>query len=93
MKANLAVKNTAEYKAISTEEIFRLLETSADGLINSAVQRRLQIFGFNEVAENKKNPVVEFLLRYWGPMPWRLDYTCLIKNQRPFYRGRHPLYA
>ncbi len=78
MKVNLAVKNTSEYKAISTEEILGLLETSADGLTSSEVKRRLQIFGFNEVAEKKKSPVVEFLLRYWGPMPWLLELAIVL---------------
>ena len=67
-----------EYKAISTQETFRLLETSADGLTDSEVQRRLQIFGFNEVAEKKKNPIVEFLLRYWGLMPWLLELAIVL---------------
>ena len=69
----MAGKNTSEYKAIPTGDALRLLETSADGLTDSEVQRRLQIFGLNEVAEKKKNTVVEFLLRYWGPMPWLLE--------------------
>jgi H+-transporting ATPase len=73
MKADLAVKNTSEYKAISTEESLSLLEASESGLATSEVQRRLQIFGFNEIVEKKKNSLIEFLLRYWGPMPWLLE--------------------
>jgi hypothetical protein len=44
----------------------KALRTSGDGLANYQVQARLQTFGFNEVAEKRKNPAVEFLLRYWG---------------------------
>jgi H+-transporting ATPase len=73
MMAYLAVKNTSEYKASSIEETLGLLETSADGLKDLEARRRLQIFGFNEVAEKKKSPVGEFLMRYWGPMPWLLE--------------------
>jgi H+-transporting ATPase len=78
LKANLAGKNTADYKAISTEETLGLLETSADGLTDSEAGRRIEIFGFNEVAEKKKNPVVEFLLRYWGIMPWLLELAIVL---------------
>jgi H+-transporting ATPase len=78
MKANLVIKNTSEYKTISTEDTLRLLETSANGLTNSDVQRRLQIFGFNGVAEKRGNPVLAFLLRYWGPMPWLLELAILL---------------
>jgi H+-transporting ATPase len=73
MKANLALKNTSEYRTISTEETIGLLKTSSAGLTHSEVQQRLQIYGLNEVAEKKINPVFEFLLRYWGPMPWLLE--------------------
>ncbi|HXZ30414.1 MAG TPA: cation-transporting P-type ATPase, partial [Dehalococcoidia bacterium] len=58
---------------MSTEETIALLRTSSDGLTNSEVKRRLQIYGLNEVPEKKRNPVVQFLLRYWGPMPWLLE--------------------
>jgi len=78
MKANVAVKNTSEYKAISTEEVLGLLQTSASGLASSEVLQRLQIFGSNEVTEKKKNPIVEFLLRYWGPMPWLLELAIVL---------------
>jgi H+-transporting ATPase len=78
MKVSLAAKNTAEYKAISTEEALRALETSTDGLKDSEVQRRLQIFGFNEVTEKRSNPVFAFLARYWGPMPWLLELAIVL---------------
>jgi H+-transporting ATPase len=78
MKANLAVKNTSEYRAISTEEAMGLLGASSDGLTDSEVKRRLQIYGFNEIPEKKINPVVQFLLRYWGPMPWLLEVAIVL---------------
>ena len=70
---NLRVRNTSEYKKISVEESLRLLETSKDGLSDSDSVKRLQIFGYNEIAEKKKNIFLDFLLRYWGPMPWLLE--------------------
>jgi H+-transporting ATPase len=78
MKTNLAVKNTSEYKAMPTGDSFRLLETSEGGLATFEVQRRIQIFGFNEVVEKKKDSLVEFLLRYWGPMPWLLELAIVL---------------
>ncbi len=66
-------RNTAEYEKISTEESLNVLETSKDGLAESEVGKRLGTFGFNEIAEKRKNPFLEFLLRYWGPMPWLLE--------------------
>ena len=78
MDANLKVKNTAEYKTISADETLGLLETSVNGLTGAEASHRLQIFGFNEVSEKKRNPAVEFLLRYWGPMPWLLELAIVL---------------
>ncbi len=78
MKENSAVKNTSEYKAISTEETLSLLESSIAGLADAEVQRRLRRFGFNEVAGKRANPVLAFLRRYWGPMPWLLELAIIL---------------
>ncbi len=67
------IRNTSEYNKVSVEETLRLFETTADGLSESEVRNRLEIFGYNEIAEKKQNPLLEFLLRYWGPMPWLLE--------------------
>ena len=70
---NLEIKNTSEYKKISLDETFKLLETTADGLSDTEVKNRLDKFGYNEIVGKKTNPLIEFLLRYWGPMPWLLE--------------------
>ena len=67
------VRSTSEYKKFSLEETLRFMETSIDGLSDSEVKKRLEIFGYNEIAEKRKNLFREFLLRYWGPMPWLLE--------------------
>ena len=69
----LKSKSTSEYKNVSAEETFKFLETSTDGLTESEVRNRLAAFGHNEIVEKKKKPLLEFLLRYWGPMPWLLE--------------------
>ncbi len=67
------VRNTSEYKTISLEEAFRFLATSPEGLSETEAEKRLAAFGYNEIVEKEKSPLLEFLLRYWGPMPWLLE--------------------
>ena len=67
------IRNTAEYKKISLEETYKYLETTADGLSDSEVKNRIEKFGNNEIVEKKRHPLLEFTLRYWGPMPWLLE--------------------
>lgn len=78
METSLAVRSTSQFGAMSTEEALTTLQSSIDGLAESEAQRRLQILGFNEVAEKRRRPIVEFLLRYWGPMPWLLELAIVL---------------
>ena len=65
--------NTSEYKKISKEESFNILKTSIRGLAESEAEKRLEVFGYNEIEEEKRNLFLTLLLRYWGPMPWLLE--------------------
>ena len=71
-------RSTNEYKEISVEETIRLLETSPNGLTESEVLERIGRFGRNEVVEKERNPVLDFLSRYWGPMPWLLESAMVL---------------
>ena len=54
------------------------MNASTNGLKDSEARDRIGLFGYNEVVEEKKNPVVELLLRYWGPMPWLLELAIVL---------------
>jgi len=71
----MSLRKTSEYRQLSVEETIELLESSTKGLAESEAQNRIDRYGRNEVVEKEKNPVLEFLSRYWGPMPWLLELT------------------
>jgi len=64
---------TEEAKTISTEELFKKLDSNRNGLSSSEAQQRLQQFGPNEITEKKINPIVKFLGYFWGPIPWMIE--------------------
>lgn len=76
--AILTVSNTSEYRERSIEETLKVLYATADGLTEAEARKRFQTFGFNEVAEKRANPVLAFLSRYWGPMPWLLELAIVL---------------
>jgi H+-transporting ATPase len=85
---DLKIKNTSEYKKLSIEETFKLLNTTAEGLTEGEAKNRLGFFGHNEIVEKKINPFFEFFLRYWGPMPWLLELaTGLSFFLRHYFEG------
>ena len=74
----MKLTSASDYKPMSTEEIFANLETEARGLTSKAADDRIRQFGYNEIQEAKRNPILEFLKRYWGPMPWLLEIAILL---------------
>ncbi|MGC8817435.1 MAG: plasma-membrane proton-efflux P-type ATPase [Candidatus Hadarchaeum sp.] len=74
----MEIKTTSEYRKLSPEETIRLLDSTENGLAESEAMNRIGVFGYNEVAEKKKSPLLEFLSRYWAPMPWLLELAMLL---------------
>lgn len=72
-KYALDTKATSEYKNISLEEAFKSLDSSENGLDGHEAGNRLNKFGYNEIVEKNRNLFLEFIQRYWGPMPWLLE--------------------
>jgi len=95
MKDTLSeMRNTSQYMKPSVEETLHLLQASTDGLTKVEVEHRLQIFGFNEVNEKRSNPVLAFLKRYWGPMPWLLELAIVLSIVLKHYlEARHNICA
>ncbi|MEM0128243.1 MAG: plasma-membrane proton-efflux P-type ATPase [Thermoplasmatales archaeon] len=50
-------------------------DNKMQGLSDEEAKRRLAKFGPNEIQEKKKNPIFEFLKRFWGLTPWMLELT------------------
>jgi H+-transporting ATPase len=66
-------KGTTEYKTMPVEEALRELGSGPEGLSNTEVEERLKTYGRNEVAARKQNAILQFLSRFWGPMPWLME--------------------
>jgi len=78
--ASLAVKSTSEYRELPVEETLRILDASTNGLAESEAKNRTQVFGFNEIIEKKRSSILDFLSRYWGPMPWLLELAIVLSS-------------
>jgi H+-transporting ATPase len=65
-------------KGASIDELFQGLSSSEKGLSSSEVQKRLQQYGSNEIAEKKINPLVKLLSYFWGPIPWMIEVAAIL---------------
>jgi H+-transporting ATPase len=50
------------------------------GLSDQEASSRLAIHGYNEIPTKKRNPLLDFLGRFWGPMPWLLETAMLLSS-------------
>jgi len=74
----MKIRSTSEYEGISVKEALTLLKASTDGLTESEAKSRIGKFGENKIVEEKRNSLVEFFSRYWGPMPWLLELAMVL---------------
>ncbi|MFW6102038.1 MAG: plasma-membrane proton-efflux P-type ATPase [Chloroflexota bacterium] len=64
---------------ISSKQALQELGTdSQKGLSEDEAQKRLNKYGENAIEEKKKNPVLEFLSHFWGPIPWMIEIAAIL---------------
>ncbi len=72
IETNLLKKNNDLTKTLLS------LSTKQSGLTSSQASERLQEIGPNEIPEKKKNPFIEFLKNFWGPIPWMIEAAVIM---------------
>jgi H+-transporting ATPase len=70
--------STRDFEKISINEAFNLLSSKPSGLSDEEAEMRLSIYGPNVIEEKRESTVLEFLKRFWGPMPWLLEIAILL---------------
>jgi H+-transporting ATPase len=62
----------------SLEALKQRLGFTETGLTKAEVQRRLGEYGYNEIPEKKRNPLLKFLSYFWGPVPWMIEAAVVL---------------
>jgi H+-transporting ATPase len=69
---------TEDGKKLDISTLFEKLESSKSGLSKAEAQKRLQEYGYNEIAEKKKSPILKLLSYFWGPIPWMIEVAAIL---------------
>jgi len=73
-----ATTDKPKLATVPTSDLEQELNTSADGLSQAEAQRRLEKYGYNELAEETANPLLKFLSYFWGPIPWMIEAAAIL---------------
>ncbi|MDK2890594.1 MAG: H+-transporting ATPase [Methanoculleus sp.] len=69
---------TEEAKGKTIDDLFEKFSSRREGLTGSEAQSRVQTYGYNEIPEKKKSPILKFLKYFWGPIPWMIEAALII---------------
>ena len=67
-----------EAKKQTVADLFKSLSTGNQGLSGADAAEKLKVYGPNEIAEKKKNPIIQFLKNFWGPIQWMIEAAAII---------------
>ena len=69
-----------DLKTAPLADVEKQLASSPDGLTQAEAAKRLVKYGPNEIAEKKTNPLLKFLLYFWGPIPWMIEVAVVLSG-------------
>jgi len=75
METNLLKNNIVEENNPDADQ---LSNSVSDGLTQREAKDRLEKYGYNELTEEKPNPLLKFLSYLWGPIPWMIEIAALL---------------
>jgi H+-transporting ATPase len=70
--------DNGEHEKISPEDFLKALGGSRTGLSSAEARQRLEKYGYNEIPEEKTNPLKKFLGYFWGPIAWMIEAAVIL---------------
>jgi len=71
--------DSAQLEKMSSREALDELSVDPDkGLSKEEAERRLHDFGQNIIEEERRNPLLQLLSHFWGPIPWMIEIAVIL---------------
>lgn len=78
VEKNEEIQKTFYDKITIDEVIDRLKSDINNGLTKEEIEKRLKIYGYNEVPEKRENPYLKFAKKFWGLTAWMLEVVIIL---------------
>ncbi|MDE3137406.1 MAG: plasma-membrane proton-efflux P-type ATPase [Acidobacteriota bacterium] len=89
MKSAAEVSPSEDLASLSIDEVRARLNAPAEGLTRAEAEARLARYGYNELPEERVNPLLKFLSYFWGPIPWMIEIaatlSALVRHWTDFF--------
>jgi len=69
-----------DVKTTSINDLMDTLSATGDGLNTTEAQKRLKIYGLNQLYEEKKGFFEKVIVHFWGPIPWMIEGALIISG-------------
>ena len=80
----LAVKKKVDINKVKTRKILEDQKTDLDGLTSAEVRTRQNNYGFNEIVEKRRHPLLKLLSLFYGPIPIMIEVAAILGCQLLF---------
>ncbi|CAF3588766.1 unnamed protein product [Rotaria sordida] len=60
------------------DTVYKILESSPNGLTDDQVKERIEKFGENKIEHKERHPVIQFLLFMWNPLSWIMEVAAIV---------------
>ncbi len=72
------VINYSDMSQVKIRNLLSKLSSNKEGLTDENTEKYLQEHGYNEITEQKKNPVIKFFSYFWGPIPIMIEIAAIL---------------
>jgi H+-transporting ATPase len=78
-QVTIAQKPVQQETNESIRDLISRLEVSPqEGLSGAEAGNRITTYGYNELTEERANPLLKFLSYFWGPIPWMIEAAVIL---------------
>ncbi len=70
--------SSEEAKKLDIDVLLEKLSATKTGLSSTEAEKRLQLYGYNQIIEKKKSLVLKLFSYFWGPIPWMIEIAAIL---------------